>query len=106
MMMLSAPSPGPPTLLRSTAGFSRLIGPSPLPVSDAAAPCEPDAEAEAEAVAAGPCDAVLAEGEAVPPVHAARTTASDAVAAESDRAFMNLLLRALPQSESCGGGSR
>src|SRR5437773_1054936 len=49
MMMFSAPSPAPPTVLRSTAGLSGLIVPYSLPVSDGAAVALGDAAAGADA---------------------------------------------------------
>src|SRR5437899_4658527 len=95
MRMFSAPSPAPPTVLRSTAGLSGLIVPYSLPVSDGAAVALGDDAAGADADA---CDAALAAGDGdAPPVQAARTTASDAMAAESDRAFIPCLLH--PRSE-------
>ena len=104
MMMFSAPSPAPPTVLRSTAGLSGLIVPYSLPVSDGAAVALGDDAAGADADA---CDAALAAGDGdAPPVQAARTTASDAMAAESDRAFIPCLLHPFRQSRSCAAVSR
>src|SRR5512140_1404413 len=102
MMMLRAPSPGPPTLLRSTAGFSGVIVPYEPVEYDGAADGALDGAADgsldgaadgaADAATDGAADAATDGAGVDPLLHAPAMMATAPSAAANPCLFMLLLL--------------